>query len=362
MIKVCYILSYKDPRYVRTQFLVQTLEKMSGTVLFRAINSNKSILRYFQTLAKLVWIRITKRPDVYILGFRGLEIYWPVRLLTIGKPLIYDEFLNPYLWFVEEHKKFTKKSFLALFLQLYLKSVYKSASLILSDTEAHASYSIKNFSIDPNKSLALHVGADEEIFKQFETDNKKRNSEKFTVFFYGNFLPLHGLKYIIEAASLLKDQPYIKFLIIGGANRKNDMKNFQQELSRLGLKNIEHKSWVNFEELPEYIAAADLCLAGPFGNTPQSRRVITGKTYQFLAMAALSMVGATQDHTSFVDRKNCLLVDQGSGALIADNILWAYRNRSRLKSIARQGQQLYEKEFSQRAQTGKLRRALAKLV
>ena len=57
------------------------------------------------------------------------------------------------------------------------------------------------------------------------------------------------------------------------------------------LSNIEHSSWVPLEELPRLIINADLCLAGPFGNTLQANKVITGKAYQFLSLGKVSIIG-----------------------------------------------------------------------
>ncbi len=357
-VKIAYILSYKYPNYIRTQFLLQTMATIPDAEVLKAINSHKNILRYPETLIRLLWLRLKHRPDVYMLGFRGTEIYWPVRLLTLGKPLIYDEFLSPYLWIVEEHKKFKPGSFGARLVKTYAKSLVKSSKLVLSDTDAQADYSSEKLGVRRDKYLTLYVGTDEKLFKPL----KQVKTKDFVVLFYGYFLPLHGMKYIVEAAKKLKNQRNIKFIIAGGATREKDLNEFLNSVRKFGLTNIEHHDWINYEDIPKYIAKADLCLGGPFGDTPQAQKVITGKTFQFLAMAKATLIGQVKESVSFIDGKNCLIVPQGSGEAIAEKIVWAYNNKDKLEAIGKQGQALYKEKFSQAAQRPKLEQALKKLT
>lgn len=361
MKKACYVLSYKEPRYVRSLFIIQLLEKLPNVKLYRAINNSRGVFRYPQTLIKLLWLRITKRPDVYILGFRGLEIFWLVRILTIGKSLVYDEFLNPYLWLVEEHKKIPKHSLREKGLRAYVASTYRFSKLVLSDTDAHAEYSAKTFSLPKSKLLTLYVGTDENLFQPIDKQ-VVRNPKIFQVFFYGNFLPLHGLDIIVESANILKEYTDIKFVIVGGAKRKKSLKKFKENINRLGLKNVEHRPWIEFNDIPKLVTQSDLCLGGPFGGTPQAEKVITGKTYQFLSMGAPTLIGSIDEDSGLRDKVNCLIVPQGNPSALAEKIKWAYTNKDKLITIGKNGKLIYEKKFSQNSQSEKLERALIKLV
>lgn len=351
--KAAYILSYKYPDYIRTLFILQSLSRISNLDVLHVINTKKGYIRYFQTISKLIKIRVKENPEVYILGFRGTEIYWIVRLITRNKILIYDEFINPYLWVVEEHNKFKKNSFLEKLVKKYTKYTLKSADFILSDTKIHAQYSSEKFNVDINKFTVLYVGTDENVFNE-KRDKKKNNDHIFRIFFYGNFLPLHGIDQIINAAKNLKKYKDIKFTVIGGVNRPNDMQEFINKINKYNLTNVEHKSWVDFDELPKYIDNADLCLGGPFGDTPQSRKVITGKTYQFLAQGKPVVIGKINEQVGFEDKINCLLLSQGTNEELTEKILWAYKNQSKLNLIGKKGRKLYEDTFSQEAQLNKL--------
>jgi len=119
-----------------------------------------------------------------------------------------------------------------------------------------------------------------------------------------------------------------------------------EAVKKKGLHNVIHHSWVNLEELPRWIARADVCLGGPFGNTGQARRVVTGKTYQFLAMAKPTVVGKIDEDNGFRDKENCLLVPQGDGQALAEAIAWALANRERLKDMGKKARNLYLERFS----------------
>ncbi len=345
--KVCYTLSYKSPHYVRTQYLLQLMDKMPNVEVLRAINTHKGVARYFETIAKLISIRILEKPDVYILGFRGTEIYWLVRLITVGKPLIFDEFLNPYLWMIEEHAKLKPKWLFGPMVSVYEKFILRTADAILSDTKLHARYSYENFGGDPDKFTTIYVGTDENTWQKH---NVKRDPKKFKVFFYGTVLPLHGFETIIEAAGMLGGRP-IEITLVGGANKKAKMKKLLQEIKSRNLTNVVHLPWVEWGDLPRYVSEADLCLGGPFGGTPQGKRVITGKTFQFMSIAKPVLIGKIDEDVGFVDKKNCLIVDQASPKDLAEAIVWAYENRSKLEKIGERAGELYWSRFSQEAQT-----------
>src|SRR5262249_27005003 len=94
------------------------------------------------------------------------------------------------------------------------------------------------------------------------------------------------------------------------------------------------------------IADAGLSIGGPLGNTPQARRVVTGKTYQCLAMAKAVVVGDTEAATEFEDRANCLLVRQGSPEALAEAIAWAAEHRDETRAIGLRGGESFERSFT----------------
>jgi len=341
-ISVCYVLSYYSPRYVRTEALIKALQKIEEIELHQARNSSKGNLRYFETLWKLLIIRFFHNPQYYILGFRGYEIFWIVRLITLGRFLIYDHMMSPYDSLVYEKKSIRSAGLLNRAIYFYEKSILKSADLVLTDTEIHRRYFHSLFGTPFEKIVAIPVGTDEKLFQLSGPLNAK--SEFFEVLYFGSFLPLHGMDIILKAASKLRDKP-INFVLIGG--NRTDLSSFQQMQKELKLKNITHIDWVEFEELPQYIAQSDIGLGGPFGNTGQAGRVITGKTFQFLAMAKPVIVGLHVDNDDgFENQVNCLLVPQGDELALADAILWAFEHKDNLNEIGRSGYELYSARYS----------------
>lgn len=341
-ISVCYVLSYYFPDYVRTSTLTEALERMEELVLYRAVNSSTGILRYFETLLRLLAVRLFRDPDCYILGFRGYEIQWLVRLITLGKPLILDHLMSPYDSLVREKRQIAEEGIIAKLLYVYEKSTLKCSDAVLTDTAAHQVYFSQLFQVDPGKIHAIPVSTDEELFKRSSVGGRGEE-RSFRVLFYGSLLPLHGVDIILEAASILRDKP-ILFVIVGGKGRS--LASFRKQIDDLDLSNVIHKRWVDYDRLPQLIMTADLCLGGPFGNTGQARRVIAGKTFQFLAMEKATVVGRTDQAHGFEDRKNCILVNQGDAEELASAIAWAFAHKDKLGEIGQRGRELYVTDYS----------------
>lgn len=338
--KVCYILCYYFPQYVRTQTLIDGLGRIEGMQIHTTINRKTGWWRYIEALSKLALVRLTQRPDFYILGFRGYETYWPVRLLTWGKPLILDHMMSPYDSLLHEKKRVKPGGLVDKLIYHYERGILRNASGVLTDTINHQRFFAQLFRLDESRFHPVYVSADENLFRPVPTIRKK---SRFQIFFYGSFLPLHGVRHVLSAATLLRDLP-VEFHLVGG--HKTDLNQFHRQISRMKLANVVHTPWIEYYELPNAIAQADLCLGGPFGNTGQAQRIITGKTYQFLAMAKPTVVGRIEPNQGFVDKHNCLLVPQADAQALANAIRWAFSNQDALADIATQGHALYQERFS----------------
>lgn len=353
--KICIITCYSQPDYVRARTLRAAARSISGADVTVIKNAHKGVLRYGEVFLRLLIMRFKLRPDVYILTFRGYEMLLPVRLLTIGKPLVYDEFIHPVEWAVHEHKKLSVGSPLVTIFTWFYKILVQSVQAVLTDTASHADLSAELTGIKRSKIEALPVGADEDVFTAKTRIAKQKNKE-LTVFYYGNMLPLHGLQYVIQAAEKLRSEP-VKFVLIGGDEATAAMVAESQDAGA----NIEYKKWVEFSELPKLMNQADVCLAGPFGGTYQSQYVITGKAYQYLAMGRPVIVGKNKESGVFENKKNALIVPQANANALAETLRWAAGNRDKLESIGDAGRKLYDEKFSNKQLSPRLKTILARL-
>lgn len=349
LLKVCHVVCYRDPGYVRTRNLRAALDRIEHCQVYDATNRRRGWLRYFETITKTLRIRLRHNPDVYILGFRGHEIFWIIRLIAVGKRLVFDEFMSPSDALLSEKKAGVAGRFLGYLTLPFEWLCLHFSGHCLTDTQLHKSFIAARFGVPHDKIEVVYVGAvpgDKDPGHQTNT-GKTDSNKPLSVLFYGTFLPLHGMDVVLRACKLLETKP-IEFRIIGGSGKP--LVRFLDLLDELQPGNVVHDSWVDFEDLQStVIPNADLCLGGPFGGTPQARRVITGKAFQFLAQSKPTVIGRIEEPVKFVDRENCLLVDQASPESLAAAFEWALGNRERLPEIGRMGNRLFHDQFSTNA-------------
>lgn len=347
-ISVCHVVCYRDPGYVRTRNLRAALDAIDGVRVIDATNARRGPARYIETLWKLLRARWRDAPDVYVLGFRGHEIFPLVRLLTIGKPLIFDEFMSPSEALLTEGKGGAVGRLLGIVLYPFEWLCLKLSARCLTDTELHREFIASRFGVPRERIDVVYVGG---VTARAHSAGAEADG-LLHVLFYGTFLPLHGMDVLLQACKLVADKP-IRFRIIGGAGKA--LEAFRRQLDALSPGNVVHDTWVNFDELQSsVIPSADLCLGGPFGGTPQARRVITGKTFQFLAQGKPTVIGRVDEPVPFEDRQNCLLVEQANAESLAAAFQWALEHRDRLPDVGLAGQRLFDEHFS----TGALARQL----
>ena len=338
--RICYVLSYRAPDYIRTQSLLTAIGRLPGVECYPAINVATSLRRYRQTLEKVAHIQKMHRPDLYVLGFRGHELYWPLRHLVGRRPIIFDAMMSPSLALAEENQYGGIGRLASHLIAPLEKRILHDADLVLADTQAHVQAFIERFRLPPEKILALPVGAVETAPMALSPGCQSR----LRVLFYGSFLPLHGFDTILSACAELKELPLdIDFI---GTNSKVEAE-LRKVLGRTGQLRYRTRRWIPFSDIVQHeLPSTDLCLGGPFGNTPQGRRVITGKTAQAMAQAVPTIVGETVNSMPFIHQKNCLYVPQGHAKALSESIAWANQNRKQLVAIGLRGQVLYRENLS----------------
>ena len=352
--KVAVVTCYRDPDYVRARSLRAALGDISDIETIVVKNTRRGILRYPEILVKLWRVRRTERPDVFLLTFRGQDILPLVLLIAGKKPVWFDEFIVPGAYARgENHKKtvysVTKHAAARLAEPLY-NSWLRRCAAVLADTSAHAELGATAAGLDRRVYSVVPVGADETVF---HPSAKTRRTATFSAFYYSSGMqPLHGIGTVIEAALLLRDVAGVEFHLAGGGRRL-------RSLARAAVADgarIFYESWIPFRTLPDVMRTSGICLGGPFGNTPQARRVITGKTYQVLACESPVIVGESDVVGEyFVDKKNALVVPQADSRALADAVLWAAGHPDELREIAAAGRSLFEAEFSAPAIARRLR-------
>ncbi|HBM45759.1 MAG: Group 1 glycosyl transferase [Parcubacteria group bacterium GW2011_GWF2_38_76] len=330
--KVCYFGIY-NPTYSRNKILTSGL-KSNGVEVIECRTDKKGIVKYFDLIRKH-W-NIRNNYDVMIVGYPGFQSVILVKFLT-RKPIIFDAFISMYDSMVLDRKQVSKGSLRAGYYWWLDKVSMSVADLILIDTNEHKKYISEAFNIDSSKIERVYVGADTEIFYPKEN---KRNDGLFRVLFFGTYIPLQGVEYIVRTAKLLENKKDIVFELIGNGQEKEKILKLASELK---VSNINFRDNIKIVELSNEIALADVCL-GIFGNTGKAKRVIPNKVYECVAMKKPVITADTLAERELFNNDDLFFTKISDPESIADAIMTLKDNSHLLKSIAENGYKKFTKE------------------
>ncbi|WP_340817892.1 glycosyltransferase family 4 protein [Methanolobus sp. WCC4] len=309
--KVLFICGARGD-YTRNEVVVQSLKENYDVI---EISSNGKSYMFRLPNVVIRYLLNFKKYDILFVGFYG-QLLVPIVRLFSRKPIIFDAFISTYDTLCFDRKKFKPNSIIGRITYYIDKLSCSLADKIILDTNAHIDYFIDTFGLSKNKFQRIFVGANEEIFYPRQIEN---DSDKFIVFYYGTFLPLQGIEYLVRAAKLLENEDDIKFIVVGSGMETDKIIRLSNELQN---KNIEFIDWIPYQELPLKIAEADVCLGGHFSNVDKAKRVIAGKTFQFIAMKKPVIVGDNPANWEIFEHGiDAFFVEMASAEALADAIL-----------------------------------------
>ena len=278
-------------------------------------------MRWFSAYPRLLWryLRLP-RHDLVLVGYLGQLDVLLIRPLAWlrGVPVVWDTFLSLHDTVVNDRALIGRRHPLAALLFAWEWLALRAANRLLVDTNAHGRFFARRFGIDPDRIRRVFVGAEPcAFFPPDEQQPERPPRQRYTVLFYGQFIPLHGMETIARAAHLLADAG-VHWEVIGDGQ---DGDRFRALLAVQGPLDLNWTPWVPYHELIDRIHAADLCL-GIFGTSDKAARVIPNKVFQVLAAGRALITADTPAARELLEPgPGIALVPPGDPRALADAIL-----------------------------------------
>lgn len=296
------------------------------------------------------WIFVTEG------GHRLVPLVRLLAMLT-GRKVLFDPFTSRYNTRIEDRRLHSPRGLQALICLWQDWSSTRAADFLVFDTAAQKDYFQRKYGLRKPWAI-LPVGVDETVFAPRDPAEVPRPrafaAEGFQVFFYGTYIPLQGIEWILDAAALLKQED-IRFTLIGQGQTYAEMR---AKAERLGLEKVAFLDPVPPEGLVPYLVHADLCL-GIFGDTVKAANVVPNKVVQAAAMGKPILTRESPAIASwFKDGGSMALVRPGSAEAIAQGILSLRADPERRARLGTEARMVFSESFSRDALTGILDRVL----
>ncbi len=335
--RVLYVAG-REMGYIRNRVMLQAL-RLRADVTLLAPQVPTTAGRTAASLASFA----AHRPDydACFVGFYGqmlgVTLAWMQR-----KPIILDAYVSTFDTLCHDRQWFGPRSVAGRMAYWLDRQSCVAASRVVTDTRAHARYFAETFGLPAAKLRPLYVGCDETLFQPLEMPARPKG--QIEVFTYGAFLALHGTEVVVEAAARLRHRDDIHWTIGGHGPR---FKRVRQMVAQAGLQNVDLVGWIPLAELPAYITQASICLGGHFSRVPKAGRVVSTKTYQFLAMARPTIVGDNEATKEILTHgEQAWLVPMGDAETLASAVEVLAEDATLRARLAAGGRQLFEERLS----------------
>jgi colanic acid biosynthesis glycosyl transferase WcaI len=173
----------------------------------------------------------------------------------------------------------------------------------------------------------------------------------FVVMYAGNMGSTHGVEVILEAASHLRNQSTIVFLMVGTGPEYDKL---VQKKEQLGLDRVRFLGYHEPREMPPLLAAADLLIVHLKKSTSGAVS-LPSRIPAYMACARPILVAADGAPRQVIEEVGCgFTCNPDDGRAMANAILIASSDRARLAVMGRRGREAYLAHFSESSVVSRL--------
>jgi glycosyltransferase involved in cell wall biosynthesis len=272
------------------------------------------------------WLVAFLRRKPFLLEVRDL---WPEFIVSMGV------FNNPIL------------IKLARMLEMFL---YRRATHILVNSPAYKTY-IEEKGIPAKKITFIPYGADIQMFYP-EMDGSHLRQDKFLVLYTGALGQANDIYTILRAASHLKENEHIQFLLFGDGKERPKL---QAEAQKLQLNNLLFAGVRPKHQIPAIIAAADVCLA-ILQDIPMFRTTYPNKVFDYMAAGKPTILVIDGVIRQVIEEsQGGMYVAPGDDRQLADTVFALSSQPDRVKKMGSNARSYLEKHLDRQVMLEKTR-------
>ncbi len=248
----------------------------------------RAVFAHFSVVAR--YLVSVKRPERVYVPYPGVFILFLLACLPLNfrpRRVVADVFISLYDTVVLDRQLLKRNGVVAQLLKWVEKRAYACADQLVVDTQQNTQFLSTLFNLPETKFVVTPLSIDETNFKYMPYQPSPGNCR---ILFVGTLVPLHGIKTILEAASLLSVRADIHFKFIGDGQ---DAPLVEEWISRQPINNLAwERAWQSSSKIAEEIDRADICL-GIFGEGDKTQRVCPLKVYAYAATGRAIVTGET---------------------------------------------------------------------
>ena len=255
-----------------------------------------------------------------------------------------------------------KNSFLIRILESLESWNYRHADQIVVISEGFKKNLLEK-GVPERKISVVPNWADPDFIKPGPKINQFREKlglgDQFTVIYSGGLTHNSNLEPLIEAAEILKNEPY-QFVIIGEGVRKPALERMAAEMK---LENLQFVPFQPLEDYPDVLRAADISLVTL--STQATYASVPSKIFKYMA-SGRPILAITAEGNE-VDR----MVKEGEFGLqvppddpqsLADVIMWSADHSEDLNRMGQKGREYLENHFSSELCISKIEEILQQTI
>lgn len=182
----------------------------------------------------------------------------------------------------------------------------------------------------------------------------------FTVSYAGNMGPAQGLDCMVEAATMLRDEPGIRFVMIGSGT---ELPRLKEMAAKRALQNLVFVPHQPYSRVPDIYGASDICVVAQ--GTETGSGALPSKVYRIMA-AGCPILATTDDLSDLAalvrDAKCGEVIPAGSAERFARVVEQAYNDRPGWRAKGVCGREHVVERFAQSVVTRQYGELVAELA